>query len=150
PWQTFSFAIPKLRSGDTLILLDGTYTKDNSGLPYVNCSGGASNGTASQPITFMALNERRAHLQGNGNNVFQIDNCSHWVIQGIYASNIDVQVSGGYEGSTFVSNNGDHLTFRRNLAYGPNAFFNSHGFGIYSTNNTLIEENEVYYVARHG
>ena len=27
PWKTFHFAIPKLHPGDTLLLLDGKYTK---------------------------------------------------------------------------------------------------------------------------
>src|SRR5262245_5473973 len=60
PWKTFSFAIPQLRPGDTLILLNGTYTTANSGLPEIHCgasSHNASNGTASQPITIKAQNE---------------------------------------------------------------------------------------------
>ena len=45
----------------------------------------------------------------------------------------------------------DHITLRRNLAYGPNALFNSHAFSVVSgTKTCLVEENEAYYVHRHG
>lgn len=149
PWQTFNYAIPRLSPGDTLFLLDGTYTTANSGLPYIDCTSNAANGTASAPITIKALNERQAHLQGSGNNVFQIWRCAYWTVEGIYASNIDVAVS-GYEGTPFVFELSDHLIIRRNLSYGANAWFNSHGMALYNTNNSLVEENEVYYVSRHG
>jgi len=149
PWKTFAKAIAALGPGDTLLLLDGTYSKADSGNPYMNCGSGTASGTASQPITFKAQNERKALIQGAGNNVVQLDNCSYWVIEGIYSRNVDIEVS-GYEGSTFVANGGAHLTFRRNLAYSPNAWFNSHGFGLYNTHHALVEENEVYYVTRHA
>jgi hypothetical protein len=33
PWRTFSYAIPKLNAGDTLMLMNGTYNGLNSGIP---------------------------------------------------------------------------------------------------------------------
>src|SRR5215470_13078561 len=54
PWQTFAFAIPRLQPGDTLVLRDGTYNRSNSGFPNILCGTGATNGTASQPITVKA------------------------------------------------------------------------------------------------
>jgi hypothetical protein len=161
PWGTFGHALPRLQAGDTLVLLDGIYTKDTTGLPYVNCGGkafpsvkglaaiGVHRGTAAAPITIKAKNERKAHLQGAGNNVLQLDNCTYWTIEGLYISNVDVQVS-GYEGSTIVTNQGEGIVVRRNLVYGPNAWFNSHGIALYGTAHTTVEENEVYYFTRHG
>ena len=121
----------------------------DSGLPYIDCSSNAANGTPLSPLLSELLNERRAHLQGSGNNVFQMWRCSYWNIEGIYASNIDVAVS-GYEGTPFVFELSDHLIIRRNLSYGANAWFNSHGMALYNTNNSLVEQNGVYYVSRHG
>ena len=46
PWKTFSYAIPRLNAGDTLILMDGTYDRSNSGYPQITCSSNAKNGTA--------------------------------------------------------------------------------------------------------
>src|SRR5262245_38290764 len=94
PWKTFGYALPRLRAGDVLLLMDGTYTKETTGLPYMNCAGGTASGTAAQPITFKAQHERKALLQGSGNNVLQLDNCAYWVIEGIYSRNVDAQVSG--------------------------------------------------------
>src|SRR5262245_47517893 len=51
PWKTFSFAIPKLKPGDTLVLLNGTYTAANNNDFQVICGNhstpNAVNGTAS-------------------------------------------------------------------------------------------------------
>src|SRR5262245_4280313 len=82
PWKTFGFAIPKLRVGDTLILRNGTYNGSNSGYPNINCAADASNGTSGNPITIRAENERQAHLQGSGPDVFIMNNCAWWRIEG--------------------------------------------------------------------
>lgn len=161
PWRTFGFALPRLQPGDTLLLLDGLYTQETTGLPYLNCDSTRSapkhgprpstsmRGTKESPITLKAQHERKAHLKGSGTNVVQLDNCTYWTIEGLYVSNIDVQVS-GYEGSGIVTNMGSNITVRRTLVYGPNAWFNSHGIALYGTDATVVEENEVYYFTRHG
>src|SRR5215475_12637578 len=59
PWKTFGFAIPRLRGGDTLILRNGTYDSSNSGYLNIDCTAGASNGTAGQPVTIKAEGERQ-------------------------------------------------------------------------------------------
>jgi len=66
PWKTFAFATPKLRPGDTLILMNGTYNSSTTGYLEISCGVTASNGTASQPITIRAENERQAFLDGLG------------------------------------------------------------------------------------
>jgi hypothetical protein len=160
-WKTFGHALPRLEPGDTLLLLDGTYTAPTTGLPYLNCGGQSRvdpsgrkpvrgrGGTASQAIVLKAVNERRAHLQGDGRNVVQFDFCTHWILDGLYVSNQDSAVS-GYEGSGIVLQNVSHFIVRRSLVYGPNAYFNSHGIALYATHHSVVEENEVYYATRHG
>jgi hypothetical protein len=152
PWKTFSFAVGQLAPGDTLFLLDGTYgSAAGTGLPFIDCSSNAANGTAALPITFKALNERKALLQGTGPNTFEIWHCAYWTIEGVFARNIDsTSLSGGGEGTLFALQQSDHLTLRRNLGYNANAYGNSHGIALYNTNNTLVEENEIYYSTRHG
>ncbi|HEX3035380.1 MAG TPA: hypothetical protein VHT73_09630 [Thermodesulfobacteriota bacterium] len=80
PWKTFSFAISKLRPGNALILMDGTYTKTTTGLPNINCSSptNANNGVAGDPITIRAQNERKATLKSDGNvEALKVVNCSY-------------------------------------------------------------------------
>src|SRR5258708_16511002 len=133
PWQTFSFAIPRLNPGDTLFLLNGTYTSGNSGRPQITCGSNANNGTASQPITMKAQNERQAHIQGDGTSVMiYILRCSYWVIEGIYASNVDnTNASSNGDSTVLVADSSDHITLRRNLVYHPNRWHNSGLLSLY-------------------
>ena len=68
-WKTFAFAVPRLAPGDTLVLLEGTYTPAEHGNLRILCGSGSPNakhGTASAPITVRAQNQRRAHLKNDG------------------------------------------------------------------------------------
>src|SRR5689334_6111277 len=44
PWHTFAAALPRLTAGDTLLLLDGTYTAGTTGLLTANCAAGMPQG----------------------------------------------------------------------------------------------------------
>ncbi len=86
PWKTFNFAVPQLQPGDTLILMDGTYTKSVTG--HLSIVG--KNGSSSQPITIRAQNQRLAHLDGDGVTVtMRIDNSSYLVFDGLQVSSQD-------------------------------------------------------------
>jgi len=160
PWKTFNHALPQLKPGDTLALMNGTYTNDTTGLPLMNCPAGSGyigvrDGTSAQlPITLKALNERQAHIQGSGALVVLVNACRFWVVEGLYASNVDTNTPSGagasWTGSVFTVWDSTDLIFRRNLAYGPNARFNSHCYDLSKIQSSLFEENECYYVARHG
>jgi hypothetical protein len=83
PWKTFGYAIPKLNAGDTLVLMDGTYTTAGSGNLTINCTakGNARNGSAGAPITVTAQNQRKALLQNDGaSRPVLLDGCGWWVI----------------------------------------------------------------------
>ncbi len=156
PWKTFNFAIPKLLPGDTLVLADGTYNNLTSGYPDIRCGASATNGTAAQPITVKAENERLAFLQGTGNeNVLFITNCAYWRFEGLRVASVDsnIGVSGGVPVYATASN---HLTFRRLLVSHNNRYKNSSLFilGAYGnmrgTDNSLIEESEFYTFHRHS
>src|SRR5262249_39026051 len=71
PWRRFQKILTPakpLRAGDTVVLLDGTYTPQTTGLPDVDCrpNGNAPNGAPDRPIVVRAQNERRAVLQSDG------------------------------------------------------------------------------------
>jgi hypothetical protein len=147
-WKTFNYAIPKLRPGDTLILLDGTY---NERL-FIDCSRNASNGTEQSPITVKAQNERRAFIQGNGvDPPIQLQNCSYWVIEGIRAESRDnPNVNGGAKGHVFSISNSSDIVLKRLLGAYTNRYSNTHVYAVGSSSNILIEESEAYYFHRHG
>jgi Concanavalin A-like lectin/glucanases superfamily/Protein of unknown function (DUF1565) len=147
PWKTFGFAIPKLHAGDTLILKNGTYNGLNSGYPNINCAAGASNGTSGNPITISAENERQAYLQGSGPDVFVMNNCSWWIVQGFRISNQDA--AGSNQGN-LVFNFVTDTTIRRNLVHHSNRNNNVHMIVMADGSRNTIEENEVYDFHRHG
>jgi len=148
PWKTFAFAIPKLQPGDTLTLLNGTYNVSNSGFPSIDCTRGASNGTASQPITVQALNERQAFLQSNGTvTAFTIANCAYWNIVGLRIEAAD-NASGAGEPMDVLSS--DHVTLKRLLLARNNRYSNVHLLSILNSTNILVEESELYYFHRHA
>jgi hypothetical protein len=154
PWKTFTYAIPRLKPGKTLILLDGVYTKSTTGLPNINCApgGNAVNGTATQPITIIALHERQALLQSDGSvAAFRMNYCSYWDVEGLRGESADLSsTNGGAQYSVFQIDNSNNINLRRLLAAHPNRYFNVHPYGIAYSSNILIEESEAYYFHRHG
>jgi hypothetical protein len=151
PWKTFSFAIPKLQPGDTLILQDGTYNSSNSGFPDIDGKKNAKNGTALNPITFKAQNERKAFIEGNGmQDPLRIANLSFWIFEGIYAKsaeNHNQTASVGHAISVSYSNN---LVFKRILATHNNRWVNTHLLALMFCEAITVEESEFYYFHRHG
>jgi hypothetical protein len=151
PWRTFSFAIPKLQPGDTLILKDGTYAGWNSGYPFINCAlNGVQNGTITSPITIKAQNERRAFLSGHGGKAaFMMTNCSYWNVQGLRAKSTDKAGATGSV-SVFVVYKSKHVTFKRLLVTHNNRYANSHLLLLAHSTNILVEESEFYNFQRYA
>lgn len=150
PWLTFTFALPRLAPGDTLILVNGTYTAANSGVMQTICGTNATNGTAAAPITVKAQNERQAFIQGNGSAYpLLIIGCSYWTFEGIRMESADNPAL--YAGSVVgVFGNSQSIILRRLLLRFNNRYDNSHGMVLASLHNSLIEENEIYSIHRHG
>lgn len=146
PWKTFGFAIPRLVAGDTLILLNGTYNTSNSGVLLVS----NKNGTASQPITIKAQNERQAHINNAGNTTsLRIAGSSYIVIEGLQLSSAD-NAAVTNQGQAASASDSNALTFRRNLFHHNNRYCNCHLLTLQRVNNSLFEENEFYFFHRHA
>jgi hypothetical protein len=149
PWKTFAHAIPKLNAGDTLLLMDGVYTKANAGTLSVNCSSNARSGDASRRITVKAEHERKAWLKGDGSYVPAfVKSCRYWVFEGLHASSWDL--NGPSNGGVFTVEDSSFLTFRRNLFHHNNRYENSHLLNLINVNDSLFEENEFYWFHRHA
>jgi hypothetical protein len=157
PWKSFS-KVKALQPGDTLVVLDGTYTRGTTGLPVIDCANGARNGTASQPITIRAANERRAWLKSDGVDALYMNKCSYWNIVGFRASSADNSGVKEWEGNVMRFYTVDHVNVRRVLAVRPNrtcpnsslSYCNVHAIAIEKSHHVLIEDSEIYDFHRHG
>jgi hypothetical protein len=159
PWKTFSKAVKALHPGETLVVLDGKYTRGTNGMPVIDCANGARNGTADQPITIRAANERRAWLASDGiGDALYMNKCSYWNIDGLRASSADNTGAKEWEGNVLRFFGVGNVNVRRMLAVRPNRtcpngslpYCNSHAILIENSHHVLLEESEVYDYHRHG
>jgi len=154
PWKTFSHAIPELDPGDTLIVMDGTYSvAAGTGLPSISCGSNANNGTEGQPITIQAENERAALLESTGddNTAFRMSGCSYWNVIGLRGKSADLPTaSGGKQHSVFEITGSNHIKLQRLLATHNNRYFNCATIAVSNSSYSLVEECEAYYFHRHG
>lgn len=155
PCRTFAYALAAARmpAGDRLILKNGTYSPGaGTGLPNINCSSGYNDGTAANPITVIAENERQAFIQNTtapNTLPFAMNNCSYWNIEGLRIEGADISgVSIEFHIVSVL--NSDHITLRRLLVARNNRYTNGHGVYLDATTSSLLEENEVYHFHRHG
>lgn len=149
PWRSFDFAIGKLRPGDTLVLRDGTYPARSSAYPSIRCGANARNGTAAQPITLKAENERGALLKGSGDQfVLYVTRCSFWAFEGLRLQSADS--GGSSQGQAILASESNHLSFRRLMLTNSNRLQNAALLELDDVSETLVEECEFYYFHRHG
>jgi hypothetical protein len=155
PWRSFAKVLnasKPLHAGDAVVLLDGTYTPQTTGLPYVNCrpDGNAPNGAPGRPIVLRAQNERRAFLQSDAHTAgLTMDGCSWWDVEGLRAASRDADAPqlGGYP---VRLSRVDHVTLRRLLGSHNNRRQNTHVFAVEDSTNVLLEECEAYFFHRHA
>jgi hypothetical protein len=155
PWKTFSFAIPKLKPGDTLVLRDGTYTKATNGSLQMICGNRAGsnavNGTSAQRITVKAENERQAFIKGDGSGYpLHMLGCAYWTIHGLRFEGRDLEASKAPNGHTVYITSSNNIIFRRNLVRFNNRYKNGAIVSFGGSTASLIEENEVYSYSRNG
>jgi hypothetical protein len=158
-WKTFAKAVKTLQAGDTLVVGDGKYTRTTTGLPVIDCTKSAHNGTAVKPITIRAAHERKAWLASDGiGDSLYMNKCSYWNVVGLYASSADNTGAQPWEGNVFHLMAVDHVNLQRLLVVRPNrtcpnntlTYCNSHGISIENSHDMLVEESEVYDFHRHG
>lgn len=147
PWKTFAHAISRVQPGDSLVLLDGTYTKGTTGFIEVN----GKHGTKAKPITIMAQNERKAFLKSNGDGPpLFLFGCTHWNIIGLRARNADVKCTERQGRFVFSLDKCQYMTMKRCLGSHNNRYHNGDIVWIHKSQNILVEECEAYHFHRHG
>jgi hypothetical protein len=113
PWRTFGRAFEALGPGDTLLLLDGTYTEATTGVIQPN----VRNGTRGKPITIRARHDGKAIIDGQG-RVTPVKLGDNWGDGGPYGDWYVVQGIVARNGpDTVVSVKGSHNVLRRVSAY---------------------------------
>lgn len=148
PLGSFSAVFSRLEPGDTLTLLDGTYTRDANGRFRVRCGQEAPNGGEDARITVRADNGRLAWLKGNGEvDPAQIHDCQYWTIDGLRASSADRQ-----DGSddVFLVRDSRHIRLRNLLIHDVNRYQNSTGLQATISQHVVAENIGIYYFHRHG
>lgn len=150
PWKTFAFAIAQLVPGDELILLDGVYEADTTGLPDIREIDGLENAL----ITIKAETERNAHLKSDGGRpAFFMSGCEYWDIIGLQGSMADKQTLDSGWGAPvhiFDVQSSKNIQAFRLLAHHNNRYFNSMAINFGLCEDSLMEECEAYYFHRNG
>jgi hypothetical protein len=154
PWKTFTYAIPQLHAGDTLILLDGTYVTAASGNLSMTCTadGNARNGSSEAPITIKAQHQRKALLHNDGaSRPILLSGCSWWIIDGLAVRGSDNPNSSLDSTLVSVTKNSSNNIIRNNLLFNTNRYQGGGGIVVYdnSTRNA-VESNELYNFSRNG
>jgi hypothetical protein len=147
PWQHFERALPALGPGFTLVLEDGLYDGTTTGYLRAFCSATTiKNGTPDAPITVRALNERKAHLKGDGSGApIELSACSNWILSGLYAEGTDFTGEMGDEpGSVVVLTNAcNHVLLTRMVAAHPNRTVSASAYVVaHAAPGVVIEESE--------
>jgi hypothetical protein len=154
PLKTWAVALKRLAPGGVLVAKQGTYGyAAGNGYPNIDCTAGYKNGTADRPITVRAEIERTAFIDNNGaaaGTSFTIRNCSHWKVEGLRIKNDDYNDGSLDHGTVLGVINSSNITLRRLLLYKNNRYKNSQVLALQTVNNSLLEENEVYWFHRHG
>lgn len=163
-WQTFAHAIPQLRPGDVLGLMDGTYRIDTTGMLDVDCGNGgfAWNGLENEPITVRAVNERKPIIASDGQHAaVHIRRCRNWNVLGLTATGADKRFEEGdthrigrsYSGDVVGVHHAKNIALKRMLASHSNRLgvnSNNHIYTIAHSSHVIVEESEAYEHHRHA
>ncbi len=150
PWGTFAHALTKLAAGDSLVLLDGEYRVDTTGLPNIDCGvgGNAPVGTQASPISLTAANARRAYLRSNGSAyALRLSNCEYWSLSDLAGRSDDFP---DHEGVPVEIVDSHHIEARGLLFSHPNRHWKSPVYRIWKSSDVLVADSEAYTFHRAG
>jgi hypothetical protein len=144
PWKTFPFAMSRTVCGDTVVLMNGTYTLTAHGPFEV-----AKSCTASTVFTVQAQNERAAFISGDGSvNSLRITSSAYVTIKGLRVKSADFAPCTNQD--VVLVTNSDHITLTRMLVHENNRYCNTHLIDLQFSDHVLVEESELYNFHRHG
>ncbi len=163
-WQTFEHAVPSLRPGDVLGVMDGTYEIETTGMIDIDCgiNGSDRNGLEGQSITIRAVNERQPFFASDGAvPAVHINRCRNWNVLGLTVRGDDKKMSeaethliGNSHSADLVGvHHSKNIALKRMLAVHSNRLgvnANNHIVTIASSQHVIVEETEAYEHHRHA
>lgn len=151
PWGTIGAGLVGLGAlgpGSSLVLLDGVYDASTTGLVHVDCreGGNAIAGTAEQPFSVRAANERAAEIVGGGvDAAVSVVGCGWWRVHGLRGRGGDLRGSEGGQSTEVARVVSSHdIVLRRLLVSHNNRIFNSDLVAVHLSTDVLVEETEAY------
>jgi hypothetical protein len=151
PWRSFAHAIPELDPGDSLVLLDGEYTPESSGLLHVNCDEGGNGNSGldeGMPISVRAESERRALLHDtDATGAVRLSGCAFWNLTGLAGQGEDLP---SVTQSLFAIIDSSDIRARRLLFRHANRWTNSQVYIIQGSTRVRLEESEALDFHRTG
>jgi hypothetical protein len=143
PWRDFDAAVGRLVPGDVLVLEDGVYGPDHGRID-VNCANGQVSGTQDQPIRIVALSERLAEVDGDGQQPTAMieGGCQWWTIEGLHLES--TTVTSPTIAQPLEIDGSTNIVARRLLVRHNNADTNSAVLQVYNSSHILVEECEAY------
>ena len=159
PVASWTEALSRLGAGDTLIVMDGIWTKDScngtlkclqvSQLLEANCkTPDHSSGTALAPVVIRAQNQRKALLASNGGSAIKLQYCDHWQVDGLYAKSRDNKDIS--QASVVWADHAEYIDFKNLLVRHPNRYHNTHLVQLTDTDHSTVSRSELYDFHRHG
>ncbi len=120
--------------GDTLYLLNGTYTGADS---MIDPPDGKS-GTDGKPIKIKALNEGDVLIDGQSTNTPVVLNSNKWfVLEGFNMTN----PGNNWDGNVMIiRNNSENIIIRRVIGWDASATLNCNIFFVYNSSNVSFED----------
>jgi hypothetical protein len=155
PWKSWSKVLSsakRLKPGDTVILLDGTYTNDTTGLPRIICGVNANSGAAQAPITVRAKNPRYAFILGDGAGpTLALRSCAWWSIDGLHIESQDNARHTAPDAPVVQFYATQNSVIRNSIVRHPNRYGNNSAIEQYGgSHDNLLEDNEVLFFHRNG
>lgn len=144
PWLTWAHAFSNTACGDTLLVMDGTFTPATHGNPSLTKAC-----TQDSPYTVQSVNSRTPLINGNAGGIaFRVLNSTYVVLDGLRIKSADV--SSNPSGSVVEISNGNHVTVKNGIFYENNRYGNNHVVAFVDSPFGLVEGNEIYTYHRHG
>ena len=151
PWRTWSKALGASTScGDTLLVMDGTFTTathGNAGLTRV-C-------TAGNEFTIRAINQRVPLISNSGGvkgalaSGLQITNSAYITVDGLRIKSAD-NAAGDNNSQPMRVVSSHHMILKNLLLYENNRYYNTQILNVSASTNVLVEDMEMYKFHRHG
>jgi len=145
-WRTWAYAFGQTSCGDTLIVMDGVYPITTYGVPTL-----AKTCTASTRYVIQSQNQRQAQISSDGSNyALLITGSAYVTIDGLYFRSADNNCCSGSNFENVSVQNSSFITITNSVVSHNNRYQNTAMIRLQNTDDSLVEDTELYSYHRHG